>query len=69
LIPDDYRSKVQAAGIGPSAQCITAVDASGNVTATDICTSHLDTAIHRWDLLANGYADMAPRPLLEPEPA
>jgi hypothetical protein len=39
----DYRSKVQAAGIGPSAQCITAVDASGNVTATDICTNHLDT--------------------------
>ncbi len=54
----DYRSKVQAAGIGPSAQCITAVDASGNVTATDICTSHLDTEIHRWDLLANGYVDL-----------
>lgn len=53
----DYRSKVQAAGIGPSAQCITAVDASGNVTATDICTSHLDTEIHRWDLLAN-YVDL-----------
>jgi opacity protein-like surface antigen len=38
------RSKVQAAGIGPSAQSITAVNASGNVTATDICTSHLE----RW---------------------
>jgi opacity protein-like surface antigen len=55
----DYRSKVQAAAIGPSIRCITAVDTSGNVTATDICTSHLNTEIHRWDLLANGYVDLA----------
>jgi opacity protein-like surface antigen len=54
----DYRSTVQAAGTGPSALCITAVDASGNITATDICTSHLSTQIHRWDLLANGYVDL-----------
>ena len=54
----DYRSPIQAAGTGASKQCITAVDTSGNVTATDICTSHLNTGIHRWDLLANGYFDI-----------
>jgi hypothetical protein len=39
---------------------------------TDICTSHLDTEIHRWDLLANGYVDLGTWDgftILEPEPA
>jgi opacity protein-like surface antigen len=55
----DYRSPVQAGVTGPSVRCITAVDSQGNVTGTDICTSHLNSAFHRWDLLANGYIDLA----------
>jgi opacity protein-like surface antigen len=58
----DYRSKVQAAATGPSITCITGLttNALGQViiSAQDTCTSHLDTEIHRWDLLANGYVDL-----------
>lgn len=54
----DYRSPVQVGWIGPQATCITGVDQSGTVTATDLCTSHLNTEMHRWDLLANGYFDI-----------
>jgi opacity protein-like surface antigen len=55
----DYRSPVQAGVTGPSVRCITAVDLQGNITGTDICTSHLNSAFHRWDSLANGYIDLA----------
>lgn len=58
----DYRSKVQAAGIGGTKTCITGMglDPLGFpiVTATDTCSGHFNTEIHRWDLLANGYVDL-----------
>lgn len=58
----DYRSRIQAAGIGATRTCITgmALDPMGFpiVTATDTCSGHFNTEIHRWDLLANGYIDL-----------
>lgn len=58
----DYRSRIQAVGIGATRTCITgmALDPAGFpvVTATDTCSGHFDTEIHRWDLLANGYFDI-----------
>jgi opacity protein-like surface antigen len=40
----DYRSPIQASGIGAPTPCEIA--------------GHFNTAIHRWDLLANGYFDL-----------
>jgi opacity protein-like surface antigen len=58
----DYRSTVQAGWNGPSITCTTGLTAlpSGQVvvSAQDTCTSHFNTEIHRWDLLANGYVDI-----------
>jgi opacity protein-like surface antigen len=58
----DYRSTVKAGWLGPSILCTTGVgtNAEGQtiITAQDTCTSHFNTEIHRWDLLANGYVDI-----------
>jgi opacity protein-like surface antigen len=64
----DYRSPVQANGVGATRTCITGMALDPNpgsptfklpiVTATDTCTGHFATDIHRWDLLANGYIDL-----------
>jgi opacity protein-like surface antigen len=64
----DYRSDVQAAGFGGTRTCTTDIGPDPNtlsptfgrpiVLATDTCTGHLLTDIHRWDLLANGYYDL-----------
>lgn len=64
----DYRSPVNAAGIGATRTCVTGMALDPNpgsptfglpiVTATDTCTGHFATDIHRWDLLANGYIDL-----------
>jgi opacity protein-like surface antigen len=57
----DYRSTVQAGRNGPSITCTTGPTLSSGqvvVSAQDTCTSHFNTEIHRWDLLANGYVDI-----------
>jgi opacity protein-like surface antigen len=56
----DYRSRVQAAGIGDPTFCaIVLTDPlTGNPNQlNDTCAGHFNTEIHRWDLLANGYVD------------
>jgi len=58
----DYRSTVQAGWNGPSITCTTGLTTLPYgqvvVSAQDTCTSHFNTEIHRWDLLANGYVDI-----------
>ena len=68
----DYRSPAKAAWTGPQIICTTQLQnftppALPNgvqpppqvvVTATDNCSSHFNTDIHRWDLLANAYVDL-----------
>ncbi len=62
----DYRSEVQSGFIGTPVTdpfCITGISPDPNTgfpvaSAHGICTPHLNTDIHRWDLLANGYIDI-----------
>ena len=58
----DYRSTVQAGAERPVDNLHDRPDPllSGQVvvSAQDTCTSHFNTEIHRWDLLANGYVDI-----------
>jgi opacity protein-like surface antigen len=55
----DYRSPIQAAGIGGATPCFVP-DAVTGVSPPDpaTCTGHFNAEIHRWDLLANGYIDL-----------
>jgi len=65
----DYRPEVQANGVGAARTCVTgiAIDTKQGsptfglpiVTATNTCAGHFATDIHRWDLLANAYIDLA----------
>jgi opacity protein-like surface antigen len=63
----DYRSEVQAGFVGPPISrpfCVTDIspDPVTHFPVADAwgrCTPHLNTDIHRWDLLANGYIDLA----------
>jgi opacity protein-like surface antigen len=57
----DYRSRVQAAGIGEPKSCAIVLNdpLTGKPTQLDdTCAGHFNTEIHRWDLLANGYVDL-----------
>ena len=56
----DYRSMIHAAGIGAPMTCgVSTTDIFGNpISVTETCIAHSDTALHRWDLLANGYLDL-----------
>ncbi|HUB63629.1 MAG TPA: outer membrane beta-barrel protein [Methylocella sp.] len=62
----DYRGDVQAVSSGPGKTCITGMGPNPAtppippiiITATDNCTPHFNTDMHRWDLLANGYFDI-----------
>ncbi len=55
----DYRSPLQAAGIGNPTPCFVP-DAVTGISPPDpaTCAGHFNTEIHRWDLLANGYIDL-----------
>jgi opacity protein-like surface antigen len=54
----DYRSPVHSAGIGITGCFVP--DAVTGISPPDpaTCTSHFNTDIRRWDLLANGYIDL-----------
>jgi opacity protein-like surface antigen len=57
----DYRSQVQAAGIGNPRGCAIVLRdpvTGGNTQLIDSCIGHFNTEIHRWDLLANAYIDI-----------
>lgn len=63
----DYRPEVQAGFVGPPVSmpyCITSISPAPGTnfpvpSGWDQCTPRLNTEIHRWDLLANGYIDLA----------
>ncbi len=59
----DYRSEVQSGFTGTPVTCITQMTTPQGggpayPSGWDQCTPHLNTDIHRWDLLANGYIDI-----------